>query len=146
MQAEHVAFAIVNKRNESILADREFWLMDPAAELDDASLLDGAISTTEVNQRAVATRRYALHFHQSARAAHAILLHWKTPQFEIGGIQPFQFDFEDGLVEFLRTIHVLHIDFEPANGVIGHRVLLREQNTSSSLRQRHRDASSNSTP
>ncbi|KEH13381.1 hypothetical protein GY15_12900 [Delftia sp. 670] len=102
-------------------ADGEFGLLDvPACGLD-AALFYGAVLAAEIDQRAAAAGRCAVHPHQHSARAGACHVHRKGQHLlavgAIGRGQVLQLALEDGFIEPARTRHVLHMDLEPDDGI-----------------------------
>src|SRR6267378_3347123 len=121
MQTEHVSLGVDGEGDEAVLADGKLLLVDASSRFRDAALLDRAILATEVNQSAVAAGRNALHLDQGAARARSVHLHSKGPHVHSRAVELFQLALEHGFVEFLRAIHVLHVDLEPDGRIFPHR-------------------------
>src|SRR5689334_846637 len=125
MQTDHVAFGVGHEGNVAVLADREFLFYDLSAAFGDAAGLDVAIVTNEIDENASNTRGTIFHLDEGAGRASATGVAGKRPHFRHLGIaaravEPFQILAEHALVERLRALHVLDIDFEPTDGIHFH--------------------------
>src|SRR4249919_1556061 len=106
--------------DEAVLADGEFVLEYPATACRRALRFHRAVGAGEVDDGAVAAGRIALHLHQRTRGARLSGLHREGPHLDARRVESFQVGGEDGFIEGLGPGHVLHIDFEPADGIACH--------------------------
>src|SRR6266571_4831289 len=121
MQAEHVSLGVDDQGDEAVLADGKLLLVDASPRFCDAAFFDRAVFATEIDQGAVAAGGNALHLDQGAAGARSVHLHSKRPHVHSRAVELFQLALEHGFVEFLRSIHFLHVDLEPDGGIFPHR-------------------------
>src|SRR6266487_3186639 len=111
----------MTREMKAVLADGKLLLVDASSRFCDAAFLDRAVLAGEINQGAVAAGRYALHLDQGTAGARSVHIHGKRPHVHSRAVELFQLALEHGFVEFLRAIHVLHVDLEPGGRIFSHR-------------------------
>ena len=117
MQPEHLAFSIKGQRNETILTNRDLLSLNATASFYDTTSFGSAINTTEVDQGTASTGRKSRHLDQRTWHPCVFPADREHLRFDFRTVRLLQFRLQDSLMEPLRSLHVLHIDFKPTDGI-----------------------------
>jgi hypothetical protein len=118
VQANHVAFGIMNERNETVLADGEFLFEDFAPVLRGPRRFFRAINASKVNNHGIAGGpAVTRHLDKRACASGQFAFHGESEHFNDGTIKGLKLDVQNVLVKALRPCQVINVDLKPANWI-----------------------------
>jgi hypothetical protein len=118
VQADHVAFAVVNEGDVAVLADGKFGFVDFASVLRGALGFDGAIGCVEVNDGPAHFRFDPGHVNESARTSGRGVMHGEREHFDNWAREFGELNFENSFVKFLGAVHVLDVNLKPSDDVV----------------------------
>src|SRR6516164_6771509 len=117
VKAYHVTFGVHDEGDKAVLADPEFRSVNLTAIFRCAGLFHRAVITYEIDDRSSPARILALHLDECPAASRAVPVHGESPQLQAGTFKVLEGYFKCLLVKGFGSVHVLHIDLEPADGI-----------------------------
>ena len=116
VQADHVSLGVEDEGDVAVFADGEFRFHDLAADLRRAGGFGGAVGAGEVDEGAAGAGIFAGQVDEGAGATGGFE-HGEGPHLDLGAFEMLEGNSEGFFVEGFRAVHVLNVDFEPADGI-----------------------------